>query len=109
MNDAAAPPLRRPATWALVLAFALVSRSWGTTYLAMKEGVRTLPPALFGGVRITLAGLIILSFLVFRGDPLRLPLRELAWMALAGVFLFVLGNGLISVGQKTIESSAASV
>ena len=40
--------LKRPALWAIILAFACLYISWGTTYLAIREGVKTLPPALFG-------------------------------------------------------------
>lgn len=99
----------RPATWALVLAFTLVYLSWGTTYLAIKEGVRTLPPALFGGTRIALAGLILLGFLVWRGEPLRLSRGEWLWSAVGGMIMFIGGNGLIAYGQKTVESGVASI
>jgi drug/metabolite transporter (DMT)-like permease len=101
--------LRRPPTWALVLAFGLVYLSWGTTYLAIREGVKDLPPALFGGVRITTAGLLLFAFLALRRQPLRLPRRDLLWVALAGVLLFLGGNGLITWGEMTVESGAASV
>lgn len=105
-------PLRpRPATWALVLAFTLVYISWGTTYLAIKIGVQVerLPPALFGGVRITLAGLIIFGFLAARGHTLRLSVRDLVTSALAGLVLFVGGNGMITQAQTTIPSAVAAV
>ena len=100
---------RRPAAWAVGLAFALVYTSWGTTYLANKEGVRALPPALFGGTRICLAGLVLLSFLALRGEPLRLARRDLFWAALAGLLLFFCGTGLISVALRHIDRSEASI
>jgi drug/metabolite transporter (DMT)-like permease len=101
--------LRRPPVWALVLAFALVYLSWGTTYLAIRTGVRDLPPALFGGVRITSAGLVLFGYLALRGQPLRLSRRDLLRSALASSLLFVGGNGLITWGEMTVESGAASV
>jgi drug/metabolite transporter (DMT)-like permease len=104
-----AGPCQRPPTWSIVLAFALVYLSWGTTYLAIKEGVRSLPPALFGGTRITLAGLLLLGYLACRGEPLRLPRREWLGAAGGGVLLFVCGNGLISVAQRTVDSGVASI
>jgi drug/metabolite transporter (DMT)-like permease len=103
------PPTPRPAAWTLTLAFALVYLSWGTTYLAIKEGVKTLPPALFGGSRITLAGLVLLGYLVVRGDSLRLPRREWLATAVIGLLLFVCGNGLVSVALLHIERSEASI
>jgi drug/metabolite transporter (DMT)-like permease len=95
--------------WALVLAFGLVYLSWGTTYLAIREGVKDLPPALFGGVRITSAGLLLFSYLALRRQPLRLPPRDLLWLALVSLLLFVGGNGLITWGEMTVESGTASV
>ncbi len=53
------PVPHRPPHWAVPPAFALVYFSWGATYLAIKAGVKELPPGLFGGVRVTLAGLIL--------------------------------------------------
>jgi drug/metabolite transporter (DMT)-like permease len=112
MNDPADPYFRpRPSPWKLVVAFALVYISWGTTYLAIKEGVKTeqLPPALFGGTRVCLAGLLLLGFLRLRGQSLRLPWRELGSVSLIGLLLFVAGNGLITVAEKTVPSGVAAV
>jgi drug/metabolite transporter (DMT)-like permease len=103
------PPSRRPPTWAFVLAFALIYLGWGTTYFAIKEGVKTLPPALFGGVRLSLAGLILIAFLAARGEAAVLRGRDLAWTAIGGLILFIGGNGLITVGEKTVPSGVACV
>lgn len=103
------PPAARPARWAVVLAFALVYLCWGTTYLAIRVGVQSFPPALFGGTRITCAGVIMLLFLALRGERLRLSWTEFLWSALTALFLFVLGNGLITAGERTVESGVASV
>lgn len=106
---ASAVPSRPPARWAVVLAFLLVYLSWGTTYLAIKKGVEVFPPALFGGTRIALAGLILLAYLAVRRQPLRMPWRDFLWTALVGVLFFVGGNGLITVGEKFVASGVASV
>ena len=98
-----------PARWSIVLAFVLVYLSWGTTYLAIKKGVEVFPPALFGGSRIALAGVILVIYLAVRRQPLRLPLADFLWTALVGVLLFVGGNGLITVGEKFVASGVASV
>src|SRR5438552_421041 len=106
--DNASPP-RPPAQWSVVLAFLLVYLSWGTTYLAIKKGVEVFPPALFGGARIALAGLILFVYLAVRRQPVRMSLRDFLWTALVGVLLFVGGNGLITVGEKYVASGVASV
>jgi drug/metabolite transporter (DMT)-like permease len=105
------PTLKRPSTWALVLAFTLVYVSWGTTYLAIKKGVKDeqLPPALFGGVRVCLAGLFLLGYLAVRGQSVRLPRRDLGLIIACGCLLFVGGNGLITLAEKTVPSGEAAI
>ncbi|HEV3203737.1 MAG TPA: EamA family transporter, partial [Gemmataceae bacterium] len=95
------PSSSRPPTWTIALAFALVYLSWGTTYFAIREGVHTyhLPPALFGGTRVCLAGIFLLTFLRFRGETIRLPRREIFTTAMGGLLLFVGGNGFINVAM----------
>lgn len=99
---------RAPA-WAVSLAFALLYLSWGTTYLAIRVGVETLPPALFGGTRVLLAGLILLGYLGLRGQSLRLPRQDLLGAALVGGIFFMGGNYLITLGEKEVPSGVASL
>jgi drug/metabolite transporter (DMT)-like permease len=101
--------LKRPALWAIILAFACLYTAWGTTYLAIREGVKTLPPALFGGTRLAAAGLVLLAFLAVRGQRLRLARRELFDAAIVGVCLFVVGNGLITFAEKSVPSIITAV
>jgi drug/metabolite transporter (DMT)-like permease len=103
------PASRPPSPAATVLAFGLVYLCWGTTYLAIREGVKDLPPALFGGVRVGLAGLLLLGYLAWRGQPVRLSRRDLLWAAIIGCCFFVGGNYLVTLGERTLESGTASV
>jgi drug/metabolite transporter (DMT)-like permease len=98
-----------PPRWAVPLAFTLVYLAWGTTYLAIKMGVKDLPPALFGGTRVGLAGLLLLGYVALRGETVRLPARELLWAAVIGNVLFAGGNLLITIGEKTVASNVAAV
>jgi len=99
----------KPARWAVALAFLLVYLSWGTTYLAIEIGVESFPPALFGGVRVSLAGLILLSYVAISGQQVRVPMREFLWLGFLGILLFVGGNGLLTVGEKFVPSGVSSV
>jgi drug/metabolite transporter (DMT)-like permease len=101
----------RPAAWALILAFGLVYVCWGTTYFALKKGVREegWPPALFGGVRIWMAGSILLGWQALRGQPLLLPGRDRLPVLLCGLIMFVGGNGLINAAGQTLDSSLCAV
>jgi drug/metabolite transporter (DMT)-like permease len=92
-----------------VLAFFLVYSCWGTTYLAIRKGVEVFPPALFGGSRIALAGLILLAYLAIRRQSLRMARADFLWTALVGCLFFVGGNGLITVGEKYVASGVASI
>lgn len=102
-------PKSEPALWKLVLAFAIVYISWGTTYFAIKEGVKTLPPALFAGPRLAIAGAILLGWLVLRGESLRLTWSEVGRLSLSAAAMFMGGNWLITLGEKTVDSGVASV
>ncbi len=99
----------KPAAWKVALALGAVYLAWGTTYLAIQEGVRELPPGLFGGLRLLLAGLLVLACLVWRGESIRLATLEGAWLWLVGSCLFLGGNGLITLAEKTVPSGVASV
>src|SRR5712671_5178291 len=52
------------------LNFAAVYVLWGSTYMAIRAGVRDLPPALMAGSRFLVAGAILLVFLLLRRVPL---------------------------------------
>lgn len=101
----------RPVTWKLVLAFSLLYLSWGTTYFAIRAGVHgaKLPPALFGGVRVALAGWILLTFLAWRGEKIRMPRRDFLWVVISGLLLFVGGNGLITFALNNVPSGVTAV
>jgi drug/metabolite transporter (DMT)-like permease len=102
-------PPSKPPLWQVLLALAWVYLSWGTTYLAIREGVKTLPPGLFGGLRIAAAGAVLLGWLALRGQPVRLPRGEWGATWLIGGLLFVGGNGLVTLAMKTVPSGVGSV
>lgn len=111
MNDPPSYSKTDPPTWALVVAFFLLYVTWGTTYLAIKWGVHDehLPPALFGGTRVCLGGLIVLGFLAISGRSLLLPRREWGGILLTALLLFVGGNGLMNLAETTVPSNVAAV
>src|SRR4051812_27127531 len=97
MAEAGGP--RRAAVPALVAGFAAIYLIWGSTYLAMKLAVESLPPFLMGGVRFLLAGLILYGLRRAQGVPA--PGRQQwGWALATGGLLFVGGNGLVAWGQQ---------
>jgi drug/metabolite transporter (DMT)-like permease len=89
----------RPAMWMFVVAFAAVYIAYGFNYLFIELGVKTLPPLLFAGSHITLAGLILFVYLLVRRQPCRLPWPNLGWAAAGGIIVFVGGTGLVSAAE----------
>src|SRR4051794_20223080 len=94
-----------------VLAFGVMYIVWGTTFYAIKLGVQReqMPPLSFGGSRICIGGLLLFLIQWLRGEPLRMPGRDVLRLFGISVLLFVAGNGFIGYGQRTVESSLAAV
>jgi drug/metabolite transporter (DMT)-like permease len=82
---------------------------WGSTYLAIKIAVDTLPPLLTAGTRFLAAGAILALVLAARGRSLRITRRELRGAAVAGTLLLALGVGVVHVAETRIDSSVAAM
>jgi drug/metabolite transporter (DMT)-like permease len=96
----------------VVLAFGLLYTSWSTTFFAIRMGVHSyqLPPWLFAGVRVLVAGVILLAFLGWREPRQVLPSpRDFLWTAWSGILLFVGGNGLMTVSLEQLPSGTGAV
>jgi drug/metabolite transporter (DMT)-like permease len=91
-----------------VLAFAAVYLIWGSTYLAIRVGVRTLPPFLMAGCRFLAAGGILYAILRARGvaAPTAAEWRR---GALAGLLMLTAGNGLVTWAETRIASNLAAL
>ncbi len=93
----------------IILAFALVYLIWGSTYLAIRFTVETLPPFFFAGLRFFIAGVILYLFARFR---LKEPAPQKAhWRtaAIVGAFLLLGGNGFVVKAEQTIPSGLAAL
>ncbi len=89
-------------------ALLLVYIIWGTTYLAIRYAVETIPPFLMAGTRFLIAGSILYIWRRLAGDPR--PTRG-QWLraAITGVLLLVGGNGLVSLAEKDVASGIAAL
>jgi drug/metabolite transporter (DMT)-like permease len=98
----------RPATWKLLLAFAIIYFVWGSTFLAIRVGVREVPPFLLAAMRFLLAGLILLVWMRVRGAAL--PTRkQWASATLLAVLIFVIDYGLLFWAEQRVPSGIAAV
>ena len=99
----------RAAPLAKVLAaFAAVYLVWGSTYLAIRVAIDTLPPLLMAGARFLLAGAALYAFMRLRGEPA--PLRK-HWgtTAAIGALLLLLGNGGVVLAERTVPSGVVAL
>lgn len=92
--------------WAALLVVYVV---WGSTYLAIKIAVETIPPLLAAGSRFLAAALLLAAILTWRGTSLRITRRELGSSAIAGALLLGLGVGMVHVAETRIDSSVAAI
>ena len=97
-----------PSRTALLLAFAAIYLIWGSTYLAIRVAVETMPPFLMAGARFLIAGVLLFAFLKFRGASW--PTAQ-QWRvnALIGTFLLLGGNGLVVWAEQMIPSGVTAL
>jgi len=91
--------------WTALLALYIV---WGSTYLAIRFAVETIPPFLHASLRFLISGLILYFWRRAAGDSV--PTRS-NWKATAivGTLLLVGGNGLVSFAEKSVPSGIAAL
>jgi drug/metabolite transporter (DMT)-like permease len=91
-----------------IAAFAAIYIIWGSTYLAVALGLRSIPPFMLMGTRSVAAGVILLGVAYFR-DP-ALPSAS-TWVsaAVGGVLLFVGCHGTLAYAQQHVPSGLAAV
>ena len=92
----------------LIAAFAAVYVIWGSTYLAIRFALETLPPFLMAGVRFMTAGALVYGVLIARGaqHPNRLNWRD---GIVVGAFLLLGGNGGVVWAEQYVVSGIAAL
>lgn len=91
----------------LALAFAAIYLVWGSTYLAIRYAVETIPPLVTAGIRHTVAGGILLGWAYARGFRAK---RE-HWIAgaIVGAFFFLIGHGTLHWAEQHVPSGLAAL
>ena len=85
---------------------------WGSTYLAIRIGIRSgsgFQPFWFGGLRVLVAGAILLLFAVIRGKDIRPNKMDLKVLIASGFLLWIGGNGLVVLAEQRIDSGIAAL
>ena len=104
MVDSAA----HPRAWKVLLAFAIIYFVWGSTYLAIRVGVREVPPFLLAAIRFLIAGAILYTWMLIKGTPSP-TLRQWSGTSLLAVLIFVLDYGLVFWAERRVPSGIAAV
>ena len=108
MKEANAIFLNRK-TVILLAAFAAVYIFWGSTYLAIKYAIETLPPFLMAGIRFTIAGAILFAIARFSKDYEKPKFVHWKTSFIVGTLLLLFGNGGVVFAEKYISSSLAAL
>jgi drug/metabolite transporter (DMT)-like permease len=95
-------------TWKTLLAFGVIYFVWGSTFLAIRVGVREVPPFLLAAIRFVVAGLALYGWTIAKGE--RSPSgREWMSASLIAILIFVFDYGLLFWVEQRVPSGIAAV
>src|SRR5579883_3480182 len=97
----------KPRTWKMMLAFAIIYLVWGSTFLAIRVGVREVPPFLLAGIRFLAAGVVLYGWMRIRGTPSP-TLRQWGAVSMLAVLIFVIDYGLLFWAERRVPSGVAA-
>lgn len=97
-----------PARWLVLLAFAAIYLVWGSTYLAIRIALVSIPPFLLGGIRFITAGTLMFGWAWIHGASL--PTR-MHWRSgvVIGLLLLLGGNGGVTWAEQSVPSGLAAL
>jgi len=98
----------QPRAWKVLLAFSIIYFVWGSTFLAIRVGVREVPPFLLAGMRFLVAGLVLFGWMRARGTPSPTR-REWGGATLLALLIFVCDYGLLFWAERRVPSGVAAV
>lgn len=93
----------------LIAAFAAVYLIWGSTYIAIKYAIQTLPPFLMAGTRFLVAGAILYLIARFSANYQKPNLKHWRSSLIVGTLLLFGGNGGVVLAEHYIPSSLAAL
>lgn len=99
---------RQAPLWGLFLAFAAVYIVWGSTYLAIRVTIETIPPLLSGAVRFLIAGGILYAFRISKQE-VRPTAKQWLWATLVGGLMLGGGNGGVVWAEQYIPSGVTAL
>jgi len=98
----------RPASWKILLAFAVIYFVWGSTFLAIRVGVHEVPPFLLAAIRFSVSGIVLYGWMRLKGTPSP-SRREWAGATLLGTLIFLVDYGCLFWAEQRVPSGIAAV
>jgi len=97
-----------PPAWKTLLAFAIIYFVWGSTYFAIRIGVREVSPFLLAAMRFLIAGLVLYGWMIAQGE--RSPSgRQWTSVSIVAILIFVFDYGLVFWAEQRVPSGIAAV
>ncbi len=93
----------------IVFAFACVYLCWGSAFVAIRYSVQTIHPAFVAGVRYVIAALLLLGYLLTRGESLRISTRDLRQVTLLGLLMFSCNTLLLGYGGRELPAGLTAL
>lgn len=93
----------------LIIALAAVGIVWGTTFLGIKVAVETIPPWFVTSIRQGLAGLVMMTILLFKKELKWIGWENLKRQLVPSILMIVIANGFTTIAEQNIPSGLASV
>ena len=105
------PPLieKRESLLGAYAAFAAICVIWGTTFVAIRVVIETIPTLLVTGLRFTIAGVILLAIARVTGARFPREIAEWRHQALAGIIMAGAGNALVVFAEHSLTSGIAAL
>jgi len=97
-----------PSLFQLGFGFAAIYLIWGSTYLAIRYAVETIPPLVMMGMRHLVAGVVVFGWVRARGVPAP-SRRQWGGAGVAGGLLFLGCHGLLAWGEQKVPSGLAAL
>jgi drug/metabolite transporter (DMT)-like permease len=108
---AASAAASRKTSTAVWVALGVVYVLWGSTYLAIRVAIDSIPPFVSGALRFLVAGLLLCAFLTVRRgrSALRVTRRQASSAVLVGLLLLLGGNGGVVLAEQSLPTGVAAL
>jgi drug/metabolite transporter (DMT)-like permease len=100
---------RDAAAWSVTVAFAVVYVVWGSTYLAIRIGVSSIPPSMLAGLRFFFAGALMLLYSALRREAAPHSRRDWLIILATALLMPAAGNGLVTWAEQWVASNQTAL